>query len=82
MKLGDRYKVDGLASRRIALIDAVEILAKPVAEQGSGFGITIRGTYQSQPLLEACRPAVLAVFRAELLAIEEELRQLGVEVED
>lgn len=79
MKLGDRYQVDALAKKRDTLIEAVEILSKPA--EGNGYGITIRGTYQEQPILEACRPTVLQVFRAELLTVEDKLRALGVELE-
>lgn len=81
MKLADRYKVDALASKRLTLIDAVEILSVPVEQGGGGFQLTIRSHYQDKDILEACRPTVLAVFQRQLRQTEDELRALGVEVD-
>lgn len=45
-------------------------------------GVTIRGSYQDEDMLNACRPAAQAELKRRIDAVDQELIELGVDMSD
>lgn len=53
---------------------------RALVASGKGLGVTIQSTYQKDELVDAVRPAVLAVLDAEIVATIAEIVALGIDV--
>lgn len=72
MKLGAFPMVERLAKARAGLVHQIE---------RGRIGITIDGTYQEPDMVARLSPAIHADIRAQIAEIDEDLRQLGVELD-
>jgi hypothetical protein len=61
-----------LQVRRIVVINA----------EPNDLGVTIRGKYQDDEIVEACRPVVIAQLESQIAGIENKMRELGVQFPD
>lgn len=75
MKLQDIHQATSLATERGLLTTSIRSIS-----QGHDLGVTINGRYQSDAMLDAVRPSVLAHLQQLVDAIDAQLSALGVEV--
>lgn len=71
MRIGDFPIVQRAIAARASLISQ--------RDQGS-FGITIAGTYQDAEMVEATRPAIVAILNQRIAELDKDLEQLGVKI--
>ena len=81
MKLSKFHDVHQLMITRQDLRSKIDYAMEGTYDN-SGLGITIRGQYQNDEMINACRQAVVAELEKRLRAVDRELTLLGVIVEE
>lgn len=81
MKRSNFYDVQCLMDDRNELIKKLDY-AMGGNYANSGLGITIRGQYQDDDMINACRPAVTKELKRRIQLIDEQLTALGVDTEN
>ena len=81
MKLSNMGNVNMLLDQRRKLLDQLDAVQKSENRDGS-LGVTIRGTYQDWELVRRVKPVVIDALYESIDKIDEQLRKLGMEIDE
>ena len=76
MKLSQAYEFNLLVKERDELREA-----RTVASTGQGLGVTIKGRYQDDAMIDAIKLAVVAEFDRRIAILDAKFVALGIEID-